>query len=154
MSGDDTTINTRGLDQLIKALKVKVPIARIGILGSKGQRDGKGPSNAEVGAAHEFGTEHLPIRSFLRVPISEHLNAKMENSRALDEDVLKEVIKSGTVVPWLRKVAALAKGIVDDAFNTGGFGKWKPSNMDHKKTKQTLVETHQLRDSIDWDVKE
>ena len=156
MSDEDTTLNIRGLEQVLKALKGKQPICRVGVLGGKA-RDSKGgnatKTNAEIGAAHEFGTEVLPQRSFLRVPISDNLDKAMENSGALDKKVLDEIIKSGSVAPWLKKIAALAEGIVLEAFATGGFGKWKPSDMTYKKNAQTLVETHQLRDSITSEVK-
>lgn len=146
--------NVKGLDQLLKALKqTEQPKARVGILGDKNSRTGKANSNATIGAYHEFGTTTLPIRSFLRMPISDRLQKKMEESRALDKDVMKEVIRSGTVIPWLKKIAILAESIVHEAFDTGGFGKWKPSNMDRKKNHQTLVETQQLRNSINSEVK-
>lgn len=156
MSKNDTTLNVKGLDKLIKALKAKVPVARVGILGTKDQRTGKETSNATVGAAHEFGTAHLPQRSFLRVPISEHLSARMESAGALDEDTMKEVIAEGDIVPWMKKVAILAEGIVADAFDTAGFGKWpalNPKTMKKKKNQQILVETQQLRNSITSEVK-
>ena len=50
-------------------------------------------------------------------------------------------------------MGAVGESIVQDAFSTGGFGKWKPSRMENKQTKQTLVETQQLRNSITSDVK-
>ncbi len=152
----NTTLETKGLDQLLKALKAKPPEARVGILGQKAVRtDSKaGPNNAEVGAAHEFGTATLPQRSFLRVPIAEHLEKRMESSGALDKETLQEVIRNGTILPWMKKIAVLAEGIVKEAFDTTGFGKWPPSNMRYKAVKQTLVETQQLRNAITSDVKE
>lgn len=145
-----------GLDKLIKALNKKPPTVRVGILGDKNARESKkgSKSNAAIGAAHEFGTSVLPIRSFLRVPISEHLDTKMKSSGALNKDVLAEVISSGTLIPWLTKIGILAESIVLEAFNSGGFGKWPQSNMKRKKNHQTLVETQQLRNSITSEVKE
>ncbi len=152
---DVVVIKTEGLDKLLRALKQNLPTARVGILGSDDVRSTKGnPSNATIGAAHEFGTSKLPMRSFLRVPITEHLQSKMESSGALDKQVLKQVIAEGSVVPWMKKIAVLAEGIVAEAFATGGYGKWMPSNMDNKKNHQTLVETQQLRDSITSEVKD
>lgn len=151
----DVELNVKGLDQLIKALGSKQPIAKVGILGGKNARSTAGVnSNAQIGAWHEFGTTKTPQRSFLRAPISENLQKEMEAAGALDKDVLAEVIARGSVVPWLKKVAVMAEGIVADAFDTGGFGKWKPSNMTRKQNHQTLVETQQLRNSITSEVKE
>lgn len=151
---DDVTLKVDGLDKLLKALKSKPPVARVGILGSKNARSGKENSNATVGAAHEFGTSKLPMRSFLRVPLTDNLQKYMEKSGLLDKEAMELVIKQGSLVPWIKKVAIIGESIVLDAFSSGGFGKWKPSNMDKKLVKMTLVETQQLRNAITSEVKE
>lgn len=147
-----------GLNNLIKALKDKFPTARVGVLGGKNIRtsdENQPPTNAEVGAAHEFGVPgRLPVRSFLRVPITENMQEYLERAGAFKKEALQKVIQEGTLVPYVKKIAAVAETIVADAFDTGGFGKWKPSDMKNKKTKQTLVETQQLRNSITSEVKE
>lgn len=150
----DVELKMTGLEKLAKALKVKPPVARIGILGSNSSRTGGGASNATIGAYHEFGTSNLPQRSFLRIPISDNLEKEMESSGALDKDTLKAVIAGGTLLPWVKKIAILAEGIVAGAFDTGGYGKWRPSNMAYKANHQTLVETQQLRNSITSEVTE
>lgn len=159
MSDDtETTLETPGLDRLVRALKQDSPKIRVGVLGAKAGRGdpsadkASGLNNAEVGAFHEFGNGDMQ-RSFLRVPISDHLQKEMESSGALDEDVLQEVIKTGDLIGWAKKVAALCEGIVAKAFDSQGYGKWKPSQMKYKEVKQTLVETQQLRNSITSEVK-
>lgn len=153
---DEETIqlNTKGLDQLIKALKGKQPTARVGILGSKTNR-GHNQSNATIGAIHEFGGAKMPQRSFLRVPIADHLQKQMESSGFFNKDVLQQVLKEGTIMPWLKKVAVLAEGIVAQAFATGGYGKWPAWKTPGYKNKgnRVLVDTGQLRDSISSEVK-
>lgn len=157
------TVNVEGLDKLLKALKAKPPIARVGIIGeSKNERSAKEgskkepPTNSEIGAAHEYGSpkHNLPQRSFLRVPLIDHLGSEMNKKGALGEEELKEVIKSGSIIPWMKKIAVLAEEIIQKAFDTGGFGKWPASNMKRKKVKKTLIETTQLRDSITSEVRE
>lgn len=154
MSDDGLEMKLDGLDKLLKALKAKPPVARVGILGDGKPRTEGGKSNAEIGAAHEFGTSTLPQRSFLRVPLIDNLDKRLESSGAFDKAAMADVLRSGSVVPWVKKVAVIAEGIVFEAFDTGGFGKWVPSNMDRKKNHQTLVETQQLRDSITSEVKD
>lgn len=162
MSDDDRmTFNVKGLEKLLTALKARPPVARVGILGAnatkKHTEEGGSESdltNATIGAFHEFGTTKLPQRSFLRWPLALHLDKKMQSSGALKEDTMKEVIATGSVLPWLKKIAILAEAIVLEAFDTGGNGQWKPSIMGPKKVKQTLVETQQLRDSITSEAKE
>lgn len=149
---DAVTVNVRGLDQILKALKRNPPQVRIGILGGGPRSNGK-TTNAEVGAAHEFGTSRLPQRSFLRIPISDHLEKRMESSGALDPKALKEVIEGGSLIPWITKIAIIAENIVLDAFDTGGFGKWSPWKGSYiSKTGNMLVNTAQLRNSITYEV--
>jgi phage gpG-like protein len=160
---DADTIKVEGLDKMLKALRQKPPIARIGILGDKTTRKAKPgekrvPTNAEIGAAHEYGSpsKGLPQRSFLRVPIGDRLQKEMEKAGALSKAEFREVMKQGSVVPWLKKIAALAEGIVRGAFDSKGYGLW-PSWKDPNYTNnanQVLVDTTQLRDSITSEVKE
>lgn len=157
---DDDTVNVRGLEKLLKALKAKPPSSRVGIIGSppREKKDGEksAPTNAEVGATHEFGTSTHPVRSFLRVPISENLQKEMQARGLLNKDTLAEVIKLGSILPWMTEVALSAEACVLDAFDTGGNGKWpawKTPNYTNNAG-QLLVDTHQLRDSITTAVKE
>jgi hypothetical protein len=143
-----------GLDKLLKALGDNQPVLRVGLLGDGTTRsDGDGEtqlSNADIGAIHEFGSAG---RSFLRMPLIDQLTKRMESEGAVSKKELATTIATGSIATWLNKIGALAKGIILDAFDSGGFGKWKPSDMRYKKNHQTLVETQQLRDSITWDVK-
>lgn len=147
-------LDTRKLDKIIRALKKsKSPSIKIGILGANMRSDGL--SNAEVGAFHEFGTTKIPQRSFLRVPITDHLGKTLESKGAFDEAALKEIVRSGSILLWLKKVAATAEGIVAEAFATNGYGKWKPWKSGYtSKSGSILDDTGQLRNSITTQVKE
>lgn len=155
------SIEIEGLDKLVKALKAKPPIVKIGVLGgarapTHGQKNA--PSNSTIAAVHEFGSpaRNIPQRSFLRVPLSEHLNKELENSGMLDKDDLNNVIKSGSMLPWVKKLAIVAEGIVDEAFETSGFGTWpawKNPNY-HNEGGMLLVDSGQLRQSITTEVSE
>lgn len=175
---DDVELNTKQLDQFIKALKDNMSRVRVGVLGDKNTRNnmttsgGKSlnarsgkdakinfkkvnfSSNAAIGAIHEFGGAKMPQRSFLRVPISENLGKRMESSGAFDKDTLTNVIKEGSVIPWLKKIAVIAEAIVSDAFATGGFGKWPAWSAGYKNEgNRLLVDTGQLRDAVTSEVK-
>ena len=175
-SDGDNVFKDTDLQGLIKVLKANMSRARVGILGGqKNARDAnRAPksgqkinasksstftgkvsftTNASIGALHEFGSSTLPQRSFLRVPISTRLKKELEKSGAFNPDQLAKVLKEKSVIPWLKKIAVIGEKIVSDAFDTGGFGAWKPSNMSRKQVKQTLVETQQLRNSITSEVK-
>ena len=112
-------------------------------------------TNATLGAIHEFGTTKMPMRSFLRMPISSQLQSRLENASAFDREAVKQVIKEKSFAHWLSKIATIAEDIVRDAFDTGGFGKWpkwKTKGYENN-TGQLLVDTQQLRNSITSEVK-
>lgn len=156
---EETTVNVKGLEQLLKALKTKPPLARVGIIGAKAgarnSKEGTPSTNAEVGAVHEFGTSSIPQRSFLRTPISQRLQKEIENSGLLGKDEMTEVIKQGSVLPWIKEIAVLAEGIVAEAFATGGFGAWPAWKTKGytNNTGQLLIDTTQLRNSVTSEVK-
>lgn len=151
-----------GLEALVKAFKdlEDAPQARVGILGSKTSRNSDN-TNASIGMKHEFGeiVEYfgkqvkLPVRSFLRVPIIENMQKYLQKANFFNKNSAKKVIEEKSFVTFIKMLGIVGETIVLDAFASGGFGKWKPSNMQHKKNKQTLVETQQLRNSITSDVK-
>lgn len=158
MSDEAYTLDTRGLDQLIKALKKATTLGRIGVLGPKTVRsavDNKdGLTNAQIGAFAEFGTSKAPQRSFLRIPLMTEFQKELSKSGAFDKEALKAVIAAASFTPWLKKAAIVAEGVVLGAFDSGGYGKWQPSNMQYKSNHNTLIETQQLRNSITSEVPE
>ena len=147
--------NNKGLKTPIDLLKKDSPKARVGVLGeAKNRDDADGPTNVQIGQKHEFGTDELPQRSFLRVPVTEKMQSYLDDAKGFDEDAFKEVVKEKSLVPWIKKIGVIGETIVLDAFDSAGFGKWEPSNMKYKKNHETLVESQQLRNSIASDVKE
>ena len=157
-------IHVEALEKLSKALKRKPPVCKVGILANKNIRkpeEGKKPKknppgNAEIGAAHEYGAPKrgLPQRSFLRVPLIDRLDKTIEQSGLGGEEAMKEVLKAGSLKPWLETVANLAEGIVTGAFASNGYGKWKAWKGNYtSSTGQILVETTQLKGSISHEIK-
>lgn len=161
---EETTLELKGLNDLIRLLNQKPPEAKVGILGDSTRGKGANksgktyPNNAEIGAVHEFGSpaRNIPQRSFLRIPISENLESRMAFSGAFNQDSLAQVLKQGTMLPWVKKMTALAEAIVLEAFATGGFGKWPSWRRQGytNNTGQLLIDTQQLRNSITSEVKE
>lgn len=153
---DDKTIyfNDKNLKQILKALTGPFPKARVGILGTQGTVREDGLTNAEIGAAHEYGTSKLPMRSFLREPISTKLKIYLKDADAFNDDALKQIATSGSLNLFMKKIGHLCETIVSGAFDTGGFGKW-PKWKDpgyQNNTGQVLVDTQQLRNSISSEV--
>lgn len=162
MADDEKTeINIDGLNKLAKAFK-KVPVVHVGILGDGNTRNAKPGekaqlSNSQIGAMHEFGTSTSPQRSFLRVPLIENLNKRLENDGVFNKQEVARAIAQGTLRPVMLKVGIVAEDIVLGAFDSGGYGSWaplKPATLAQKKNHQILVETQQLRNSISNEVVE
>lgn len=144
-------LKDKALKDLVKAFKT-TPFAKIGVIAGKSNKEGQ--SIAEYGAKHEYGSpsENLPVRSFLRMPLSLFLFKKLASTKLLDKETLSAVIKSKSLINLVSKIGISAKLVVLEAFDSAGFGRWKPSNMAFKHTKKTLIETQQLRNSIDYEV--
>lgn len=180
MSDEESKLDTKNLDQLAKALKSNLKNVRIGILGGsknvRSESDGEikagakvnatsgktkpnkpfdVSTNAAIGVLHEFGTGKMPMRSFLRMPLAENLQKYMAKAGAFNTDQLLAVIKDQSITPWLKAIAVLAESIVQDAFMTGGFGKWPAWKTPgyRNKNNRILEDTGQLRDSITSEVK-
>lgn len=148
---EDFKFDDKALQKLIDALKNDGSEARVGILGRTNARNDAGETNATIGARHEFGLG-VPQRSFLRMPIEVRLQKEIKSSGLITPKSIKEIIETGTLRPMLQKIAIVGERCVLLAFDSGGFGKWKPSNMENKKVHMTLVETQQLRNSITSEV--
>lgn len=148
------TYDDTGLKQIKKLFGDKnIPSIKVGILGEGNSRDDEGGiTNAGVGAVHELGLG-VPVRSFLRAPLINHYSEFLKKSGFFKKsEEIKASVESNGLKPLFEKMAVVAENVVDEAFNSGGFGEWKPSDMSKKKNDQTLVETQQLRESITSEV--
>jgi hypothetical protein len=148
------TQNFTKLEELNKNLKTKL-VTKVGILGNASGRDG-GITNAEIGAKHEFGSlsEGIPRRSFLNDPLVEKRKDFVKAEAKIIADNLAE--KNG-IKKIFRKAGAKAEEIIQQAFATGGFGKWTPlsqKTIDQKGRSSILINTAQLRKSISSEVEE
>lgn len=152
MSDKGQDFDFSGLAELAKILETSKKTIKVGIIGDKTSRDDK-LTNAEIGLYHEYGTENLPMRSFLRLPLAEYLPARLEELGAYSNQTLKEAVNTGDFTPYLKKIAGIAENVVRESFATEGYGNWKTSTMKDKDNQQTLVESGQLRDSISSEIK-
>jgi phage gpG-like protein len=141
-----TDVMLNKFPDLKKLFSSKLPYAKIGIFGDKVSRNGE-ENNAEVGAIHEFGIG-VPERSFLRVPLITNYNRMI---KSLDIDS-KRPMTNSYMVDLVTKLGLIGKGVVQDAFMTEGYGKWESSQRVLAEGGNTLVDTQQLRESIDSEV--
>ena len=150
------------LKKLINALeRGKSARVHVGILGDSKPRKGKGLSNAEIGARHEFGVG-VPQRSFLRMPLETRLRGEIEKSGTgrFNSYTMRLVLQAGSSKILLERLGKCAEFVIADAFGTEGFGTWAPWSETTRRIKaekvaagkintlQILVESQQLRNSI------
>lgn len=147
-------INLGALKKLTKACKDTY--ARVGVLGGGNLRKGDtGVSNYDLAIIHEFGSpkNNIPVRSFLKMPIETKKNDVLK----LAEKNADLLLQTQDVIGFFKKLGVEGQRIVQEAFATGGFGKWaknKPSTIAAKGSDSPLIDTSQLRRSISWDIKE
>ena len=123
---------------------------KVGILAAKNARKDKtGQSNASIGIVHEFGSyvNHIPERSFLRMPLQ-------HNAKAMTQEIDRLAIGNliaGDPMGLMKKVGVVAEGAIGEAFKTKGFGTWRPISkrtQSRKGSDAILIETSQLQRSI------
>lgn len=164
------TVNLDALEQFKDQLGNRF-YARVGIIGGKASEEHKqggfnkngkriitsessGMTNAEIGIIQEFGSETagIPPRSFLRMPIEEKIKDLV---RFLGSSAIQSMFEKKNIKGIFKAMGIEGEGIVQDAFATRGFGRWKPnapSTIAAKGSDSPLIDTAQLRRAISSDV--
>ncbi len=143
--------NLDGLNEVLDKMGADLA-TRVGVLGGNSEREEGELTNAEIGAVHEFGNEVNPPRSFLRFPLQ--LKGK-EIIKALSSKSAREAFESGDYEEVYKILGISAEVVVQEAFETGGFGQWpalKPETVAKKGSAAKLIETGELRKAITSDV--
>lgn len=146
-----------GFNVIKKALEDNFK-TRVGILGSKASQihDAKdatgkpidvGLTNADIGAIHEFGSGNIPRRSFLKMPLENHIGKWIRANK----DRYYEMMTKGNVKKFYEAMGFEAEKIINEAFVTSGYGTWAPNaprTIEKKGSSMPLIDTGQLRASI------
>lgn len=157
-------VNKKGIERLLQ-IAGKEMYAKVGLLEGKASED-----MVEIGIKHEFGvnaditfkykgkdiTIHgLPQRSWLRMP----LMMKKDELKVLITGMLPAILNAGTkdeIEQLLEQIGMYGEKIIQDSFETGGFGKWK-RNMSQayislKGSDQPLIDTGNFRKAVSSEV--
>lgn len=125
--------NLDGLEKLMKLLKDDSYI-RIGIIGaSAGAQHDKesGLTNALLGTYHEFGgtskngKPQPPQRSFLWMPLRDHLKFDDSSMRDLKKILWKQFFIKKSADAFWQTLLTRALETIEEAFDTEGWGAWK-----------------------------
>lgn len=148
MAKVEVKADLKGLDNLQKNLNTKL-VAKVGIFSDTNARDGES-NNATIGARHEFGvlSEGLPRRSFLKDPIELKRKELLKTAKKVIE---ANIDKDGGTEKIFELIGIAGEAIVQEAFETGGFGTWQPlsqATINKKGSDSILIDTAQLRGAI------
>lgn len=156
----DFQSDTKGLDNLNKVFKdLGKMYTDVGVLEGNMYPDSD-KTVAEVGAIQEFGSDKLgrddisrpiPARSFVKFPIESKMGKIVE---AVARGASKDLAEGGAE-RIMNKLGAACDKQIQLAFETGGFGEWKPLSkftIRKKKSSAILIDTALLRKSISWRV--
>jgi hypothetical protein len=143
-------LDMSGFKTIEKALSDNYKV-RVGILGSSASSNHKNSNltNAEIGAKHEFGSvsENIPRRSFLKYP----LDLKMGEWISKNKSLYYRLLTEGSTRKFYVAMGFAAENIIDEAFNSSGFGTWaanSPRTIALKGSAMPLIDTGQLKNSI------
>jgi phage gpG-like protein len=126
----------------------------VGLLGAKAAKaypDGHGETTAEIGAVHEYGDEarNIPQRSFLRSTIRKN----QERYIKLLAKAAAEVVFEGKPDLAMLKVGLIAAGDVRMRIAEGIPPALSEKTIARKGSSTPLIDTGQLRSSIDAEVR-
>lgn len=109
------------MKQLIEELR-QTPHIEVGVFEKDTARRDKGLTNAALASFHEYGSpaHGLPPRSMLKVPIADHAKDIMDPIRGK----ANELLAKGGAKRLYKLIGIACEKVVQQAFATGGFGKW------------------------------
>lgn len=146
------TVKDNGANELLKRLRdgaAHPRTVKVGVLSDQPKEEHGGSTGAmsliEVAAVHEFGTDTVPQRSFIRATVDEHraeidalekhLAAQVLAGEITEEKALN--LLGAKVAAWMQ--ARIAQGIPPEL---------KPETIARKGSSKPLVDTGQLRSSV------
>ena len=153
MMTSKVTFNLDGLQKFKKDM-VKTYSTRVGIMDDKATRkDVTGTmNNAEIGFIQIMGslTHNIPPRDFLRFPIEHERRDIMKTING--SQIVKKAIGDGDIKKVFKLLGIAAEAAIKTAFQTGGFGQWKPLSprtIAAKGSAAILIDSGQLHNAID-----
>lgn len=142
-------------EHYLRSLKeMKTKHVAVGVLESEATKRvyGNDTTVGQVAAIHEYGLGNSPQRSFLKLPqelkqkeISNFINKQME-----------KVFDGMSVSQGLGLIGQYNLNLIQDAFASGGFGKWDgldPYTIQRKGSSGVLIDTGILKNSITYEVR-
>ncbi len=127
------------------------PAVYVGVRGQAASEKppGSDATIVEIAAFNEFGTEHIPARSFLRSTVDEN---RREYGEALSQ-AITETVNGKPVRLAFGKVGEAAVRDVQQKMRNLATPPNAPSTIAKKGSSNPLIDKGRLRQSIDWEVR-
>lgn len=133
-------LNLSGLEMLQADIRDNAKArVHVGVLRDHDARqDGADAGNATIGLVHEFGspTKNIPERSWLRMPLIVKLPEVIQQA---GPDFWRKLILEKGVLKGLKALGIAAEDSIQQAFETGGFGKWAPWSKRYGRRRELEV---------------
>jgi phage gpG-like protein len=132
--------------------QIATQVAKVGVL-QDGETEADGMSMVELAAIHEFGTEHVPERSFIRSTFA----TKQREAATLAERLAKAIVLRGMPIGQALGLLGAWGASAVKATITEGDGvppPLAPATIARKGSSRPLVDTGRLLASITWEVGE
>lgn len=125
-------------------------VVTVGIHEKDGSRDAGGATNADAGFWNEFGTSRIPERSFLRSTFDEGLRVYKDTSKKAAVFAIRTGASFDKALAILGlKVSSDVKETIRSRIDPANA----PSTIAKKGSSTPLIDTGQLLNSIDFEVK-
>lgn len=122
----------------------------VGIYGQKAMADNNNTPNILIAVVHEFGTEKVPQRSYLRRTVDEKKRQIGVITRNLADSVL---VGRRTTSQALEVLGATIQGFIRKRISARIPPPLSPITIARKGSSVPLIDTGQLRASIDFEVR-
>ena len=154
MKQTEIRFNLDGLED-IKEKIGKTYRTRVGIIGDKASKPHEGGiTNATLGLIQMFGslTRKIPARDFLLMPL---MTKHREIMVSFGTTSMRAAFAAGDYRRMFAMLGVKAEEIIQQAFETKGFGRWAPNapaTIDRKGSSMPLINFGELRRAVSSDV--
>lgn len=137
----------KGIKSLFKRLEKGT--VDVGILSSEGKHQSSEMTVAQIGFFHEFGTEKVPERSFIRST----MEGQSRDIKTVAGSQYKKVLDGSiTTEEGLGVLGAFTAGLIQEKFTDNDWVPNSEKTQERKGSSTPLIDTGQLRQSISFKV--
>ena len=139
----------KGLKKLLRKWRLKKsPKVKVGVLG--GDRKNDQINNVQLAIIHEFGTDKIPKRSFIRDSVDQNKD-KIQKVISREAKAIADEKYNTSVA--MERLGLYIVGVIKKRISTGIPPALEENTIKRKGSSIPLIDTGQLRNSITHEVK-